>query len=149
MDEMTIPKLKPEVKEKWLAALRSGEYKQGYEYLHIKGKDQDTFCCLGVLCDLYVKTGGEIEIKGKGECHPHLESVGAVVYDGRSGALPTRVKNWAFDTAAEVHGMVSFRNPIGVRAENDRYDGWCSLGYLNDTKRYPFDKIADVIEEHL
>lgn len=31
-------KLKPEVKEKWLAALRSGEYKQGREAL--KQRDQ-------------------------------------------------------------------------------------------------------------
>lgn len=36
-------------KAKWIAALRSGEYKQGRHYL--RGED-DQFCCLGVAADL-------------------------------------------------------------------------------------------------
>jgi hypothetical protein len=36
-----------EYKEKWVEALRSGEYKQGTRYL----KHGDEYCCLGVLCD--------------------------------------------------------------------------------------------------
>lgn len=32
----------------WVAALRSGEYKQGHRVLRSK---DDKFCCLGVLCD--------------------------------------------------------------------------------------------------
>lgn len=39
----------PELKEKWLEALRSGKYRQGRGKL--RNKD-DEFCCLGVLCDL-------------------------------------------------------------------------------------------------
>lgn len=35
-------------KEEWIPALRSGKYKQGFGKLHIN----DTFCCLGVACDL-------------------------------------------------------------------------------------------------
>lgn len=37
--------------KKWVAALRSGEYKQGLAALRIG----DTFCCLGVACDLFAK----------------------------------------------------------------------------------------------
>lgn len=37
-----------ELKEKWIAALRSGKYEQGKEKLHCDGK----FCCLGVLADI-------------------------------------------------------------------------------------------------
>lgn len=37
-----------ELKAKWVAALRSGEYKQTTETL----RDGDGFCCLGVLLDL-------------------------------------------------------------------------------------------------
>lgn len=40
-------------KKKWLKALRSGEYTQGVGYLRTT---DDTYCCLGVLCDL---TDGE------------------------------------------------------------------------------------------
>ncbi|SRR6266851_385778 len=38
-----------DIKEKWVAALRSGKYQQTREgYLQKDGR----FCCLGVLCDL-------------------------------------------------------------------------------------------------
>ena len=36
------------LKAKWIAALRSGDYKQGQNFLAA----DDTFCCLGVLCDV-------------------------------------------------------------------------------------------------
>lgn len=42
-------------KEKWVAALRSGNYKQAQYSL----KDAKGFCCLGVLCDLYDNTKWE------------------------------------------------------------------------------------------
>ena len=37
-----------EVKKKWVAALRSGEYKQAKKQLRYDG----SFCCLGVLCEI-------------------------------------------------------------------------------------------------
>jgi hypothetical protein len=39
-------------KDKWVKALRSGEYEQGKDYLCKEGKSHDSFCCLGVLCDI-------------------------------------------------------------------------------------------------
>lgn len=41
-----------EFKTNWVAALRSGEYKQGHRALHLG----DTFCCLGVACDILSPT---------------------------------------------------------------------------------------------
>lgn len=41
--------LDKETKEKWLTALRSGEFKKGRIYLRDK---EDNYCCLGVLCEL-------------------------------------------------------------------------------------------------
>lgn len=41
---------------RWVAALRSGKYQQGLNLLkqqHDSGKD--SFCCLGVLCELYLE----------------------------------------------------------------------------------------------
>ena len=38
-----------DIKAKWLAALRSGEYGQCFYSLR---KDGHKFCCLGVLCDV-------------------------------------------------------------------------------------------------
>lgn len=40
-------KLPPEFKAKWIAALRSGEYKQGQSSLY--NPSDDTYCCMGVI----------------------------------------------------------------------------------------------------
>lgn len=42
-----------EIKKEWVAALRSGEYKQAKGQL----KKDSGFCCLGVLCDIASKHG--------------------------------------------------------------------------------------------
>ena len=44
-----------EIKDNWVAALESGEYEQGKNYLHSGTR----FCCLGVLTDLYIKAHPE------------------------------------------------------------------------------------------
>lgn len=67
-----------EVKAKWVAALRSGEYKQATGRL----RSDDGFCCLGVLCDLHSKETGE----GWGP---------AYTYSGESATLDRRVVAWA------------------------------------------------------
>lgn len=60
------------IKGKWIKALRSGEYKQGIHSL----RDNDCFCCLGVLCDV-IDNGkwnrldnGKLEYDGAGEGLP-------------------------------------------------------------------------------
>ena len=55
-----------QIKAQWIAALRSGQYKQGHEFL----RRDNEFCCLGVLCDLYDATqwqpSSEVYSYGKG-----------------------------------------------------------------------------------
>lgn len=41
--------MKPEIKTKWVEALRSGQYQQGHDRLLNKAGQ---YCCLGVLCDI-------------------------------------------------------------------------------------------------
>lgn len=59
-------KMDPELKAKWVKALRSGEYRQG------RGTLRDTegrYCCLGVFC---VVAGIELDPRGKfPAAHPH------------------------------------------------------------------------------
>jgi hypothetical protein len=43
--------MNPEIKQKWIDALRGGEYQQDKYSL----KTSKGFCCLGVLTDLYLK----------------------------------------------------------------------------------------------
>jgi hypothetical protein len=42
-------KMHPGIKQEWVTALRSGKYEQGHWKLRL---ENDTFCCLGVLCDI-------------------------------------------------------------------------------------------------
>ncbi len=53
--------LKPDVKKKWLKALRSRKYQQGVGWLR---DEKNQFCCIGVLCDT---------LKLKWEKHPHRD----------------------------------------------------------------------------
>ncbi len=50
-DEL-IYKLDPELKSKWLKALRSGKYMQGRGRLCSLYRGISTYCCLGVLADV-------------------------------------------------------------------------------------------------
>jgi hypothetical protein len=47
---MNYPKLPPVFKRNWLAALRSGKYKQADGLLY--DKSNNGFCCLGVACNI-------------------------------------------------------------------------------------------------
>jgi hypothetical protein len=44
-DDTTYQPMNPEIKAKWIEALRSRDYEQGYGFLCLN----DKFCCLGVL----------------------------------------------------------------------------------------------------
>lgn len=60
-----------DVKARWLAALRSGEYQQGQNQLR---DSEDHFCCLGVLCDV-VDPDGWDDTEGAGDEVAHLGEV--------------------------------------------------------------------------
>lgn len=83
----------------WIDALRSGEYKQqtgglATDDLHGNAK----FCCLGVLCDLYVKSNpaaeAEVGIRFR-PCPGTGHSIGIVDYYGDSCFLPYTIEKWA------------------------------------------------------
>lgn len=50
-----------ELKERWVAALRSGKYPQGRDNLR---EPEGGFCCLGVLCDLVAPGGWRVSWDG-------------------------------------------------------------------------------------
>lgn len=55
-----ITRTPSEVYQLWINALRSGKYKQtDGELKGLLNKGQPVFCCLGVVCDLAAKDGGE------------------------------------------------------------------------------------------
>lgn len=138
-----------EVKDLWLKALRSGEYRQ------TQGKlcGDNKHCCLGVLTDLYVKSevgkrnGARWEEK-KGYDYKYLEFTSDKMLLNDDGVgrnyhedcvLPDEVQEWA--------GLED-SDPTLI---NELSDG-CNVPYsccgLNDSGS-TFDEIADYIENVL
>lgn len=123
--------MKPEIKAKWIAALTDGTYEQAHEQL----RDGDKFCCLGVLCDLYVKETGD------GEWNDELFVWGPGEPDDELGVedseLPPCVASWA--------GLCN-TNPEAGKHSLAR---WNDGDPNTETAGLPFVEIAKLIEEHL
>lgn len=137
-------KIKPEVAEKWIEALRSRKYKQTTSVLHAKAPDKgkDSFCCLGVLCDIAVQEG----VIPSPTLDADLEG-GAYVYgksDKRYEVLPAAVVKWA--------GLKD-NDPVFVEMTEPAILGYdpyvcdVSLATLNDEHEFTFTKIARLIEQ--
>lgn len=116
-----------EIKEKWVAALRSGKYKQGYNRLKniilvAERKDVVTHCCLGVLCELAVE---------ENICYENDRYFGSKEHALNWDALPKVVFVWAelddSDPMVEDHHLSIW---------NDRY-------------QKSFNEIADLIDKNL
>jgi len=126
--------MKADIKTKWVAALRSGEYEQTRAVLRSNGG----FCCLGVLCDLYSKETGI----------PWEPDYGLqFTMHGLSGVLPHEVRRWA-ELPHENGAFMAVSRRYG---EDDDAAVWhsVSLTELNDNWMYDFHQIADVIEQQL
>jgi hypothetical protein len=56
--------VKKEIRDKWLAALRSGEYKQTTSVLRRTISGEPKYCCLGVLCEVAGVPREDIDTRG-------------------------------------------------------------------------------------
>jgi DNA-directed RNA polymerase subunit N (RpoN/RPB10) len=65
-----------ELKAKWVAALRSGEYQQGYATLYDSGIDR--YCCLGVLISVADVFDGPLQLM-------EADTSGSIISWGRTG----------------------------------------------------------------
>lgn len=109
--------MKKSIALKWVAALRSGQYKQGTKVLR---SHDNKFCCLGVLCNLHAQE------------HPEFAAMQTDPrrYDMMGSLPPKRVLAWS-----------------GLRTDTADYGkgtGEC-LTALNDNG-YTFEEIANIIE---
>ena len=125
--------MKADIKQKWVAALRSGKYEQTEGVL----RNNEGYCCLGVLCDLYAKETGMEWFTNNDDFTMH----------GNDTMLPHEVRVWAH-LADEFGGYVEVETDEGGAA-NPSYLANPSLTELNDKWQYDFKQIADVIEEQL
>jgi hypothetical protein len=125
--------MKKTIKAKWVAALRSGDYRQIKGNLHQQAGEtlnlRAGYCCLGVLCDLAAREG---VVAGSLNPRSGIWAYGA---DTDTGVLPREVLDWA-----------GLKDPDPVVPVGDDV---ASLTTVNDDYLLPFSRIADLIEEHL
>lgn len=129
--------MNPEIKAKWLEALRSGEYQQGRERL---GSASGSYCCLGVLCDLAVKEGvARWDDSVVTDEHVAIDAAGRRAW----AELPLGVAEWADirDSAGDPDGNPWVDDPAHDGERN-------TLASLNDSG-VSFREIADIIEAQL
>ena len=111
---------------KWIDALRSGEYTQGTRRLRGDG----TYCCLGVLCDVYKKETKE----GVWIVRPHKLDTFYMFEVGDT--QETTKPNAAVLQWLGIDGLLSI--PF--------YETYTLMG-INDTLDWSFEMIADVLEK--
>jgi hypothetical protein len=116
----------PAQKAAWVAALRSGRYTQGKEYL----RDRDNrFCCLGVYCDL-------VNPDGWTEPNEDDQAYGFGLYENAQ-MPPIELFGWEDD------GVMNYWPKVTI--------GGVSLSFdvHNDDEGRTFAEIADAIEAQL
>lgn len=117
--------------KKWVAALRSGKYKQSTYFLHRTSGSNAGYCCLGVAWDV---------------CGKEVPEAGQPTPDVMSAHLPKVVENYY-----GIRSCSTNLTPIQLPF-NDMVTGICYtsiLAKLNDGLKYSFGQIADLIEAHL
>ena len=113
--------MKKEIAEKWMAALRSGDYKQHRGGL--ASAERTKHCCLGVLCETAIKEGVEVLV----EVRPGMPN--DTYFDTSAGSLPMVVQEWA-----------------GMKTSHGLLNDSLTLTSINDDMRKSFKFIADTIE---
>lgn len=128
--ELKINKMVPEVKAKLVAALRGGEYKQARSYL----RTRDGYCCLGVLCDLYLKE------------HPEYAGGWAPYASGGTSSFSTGAEKFCSFPPNQINewsGLVERYDDSDKARDTLR-----KLAAMNDDGQ-SFEEIADYIEKNL
>lgn len=119
-------------KTEWGAALRSGKYKQGWTKL----KAGDSYCCLGVKCEL----DGRPTQVGR----PYLAKL-VTEFDGLDAAVSAKNPLFSY-----LHGLGSFPGGVHVNFANDANEetgvSASDLAACND-RGLSFAQIADIIDE--
>lgn len=130
-----------EVKKTWIAALRSKKYTQGR--CNLRTID-DTFCCLGVLCELAVEQN---VIPPATPPISWLRGGKNYEYEECDGYLPTSVLNWIQVEEGNVNTEHNNSMIVPGLKERDKLSD-VTLTLLNDNG-FSFDQIADIIEYFL
>lgn len=128
-----VTEMNREAKGLWVAALRSNLYPQTFHALRVS----NSFCALGVLCDVFRHATG----RGEWVEYPDDDGAWAFFVNGEveCGEPPRTVAKWAGLIDPDHADWVD-SNPV---VDDKAISTW------NDKHRLPFPALADKIEAHL
>lgn len=135
-----------QIKARWLEKLRSGDYKQTPGQLgFVDDIGQESYCCLGVLCEIAVEDGIVTRQVDRGGSIYYSDTNPTEASEAQMHVLTEGVVEWS---------GVDSSNPeldtIGFNVEvDDEERTYASLSELNDYAGYNFSAIADFIEAKL
>jgi len=131
----------PENKATWIEALRSGKYKQGAYALH----QSDRFCCLGVAIEVLTDLEWE-------DCDDPFD------FEDKKQVKGSQSLSCTPSLPDDVAEQLGFGDIVPWDVIRKFYLGvlppiawtWEGLAtYLNDTRQFTFNEIADVMEKYL
>lgn len=132
--------MNPEWKEKWITALRSGDYSQGVGNLM---GEEDTFCCLGVLCDIYNPDGWDSVMPMSAYSFGYSgDDEGDLSVDDRSDFWDNTHSETELPESFAAHLGISSGEQQTVIAFNDAVEGVRNPLGIHLT----FSEIADIVE---
>lgn len=113
------------LQKEWIAALRSGKYEQGKEYLCKGGQ----YCCLGVACKAVLRLDTDNVLEG------------ITTFKTLNGFSSDSMPEGAWQALGLVDNCGEATRLV-LRSKDH------ALTVLNDRRDYTFDMIADLLEEH-
>lgn len=128
--------MKADIKDRWVNALRSGDYEQG---THCLLSESGSYCCLGVLCDLYMKESNE-EVVWETSEDSYGDKMKVGSFFGFTTILPKTIMEWA---------GLNDQSPSVTYVDMAGYGGPIMLSNLNDEHDASFKELAELIEEQL
>lgn len=137
---MPLKSCNTENMQRFVAALRSGEFTQGIGWLEKTDNDVTKNCCLGVACRVAYRDGVEL--------NPSLNVRKLVEFAGVVDYMPESVSEWlGLDAEAERGKAIGgfSGNPLLI-SEVGNPGGLVTASELNDTHKYSFSQIADAFE---
>jgi hypothetical protein len=129
--------------EQFVAALRSGQYKK----TKVKLRIDDTFCALGVACEVYRQATG----RGKWEEGFYMSGEDNRIRPFRCNSGLLGESRLPFDVQA-YFGFHTDQGLFGFYTHKDftvaRINGYLSMSELNDLTPLTFEQIADIVEDN-
>ena len=138
--------MKKAIADKWVRALNSDKYLQAEGRLCKNGYKNDSFCCLGVLTDLYIQDKHKSTKNGKHTYGWETQTEfnkRIYAFEGETENLADKVQRWAGMKSS--CGFIQWgMKDLGIEFKSRDFD---SLIDMNDSGK-SFKDIAQVIKKY-